>query len=67
VDTEPGSGMVKTDVLRVLARYRRGDQLHPALNAKSNEVYFGQNVIPNGEGTLSVGDGVSIRSYVGPR
>jgi uncharacterized protein YcbX len=67
VDTEPGTGNVRTDVLRVLARYRRGDQLHPALGAKSSEVYFGQNMVPNSEGQVSVGDRVQVQSYVGPR
>jgi uncharacterized protein len=50
---DQATGSVGTEPLRTLAGYR----------TRSNKVYFAQNLIPNADGTIAVGDEVE---YLGP-
>jgi uncharacterized protein YcbX len=48
--TDPETGARGKEPLRTLATYRR----------KNGKVYFGQNLIPGGRGTIRVGDAVTV-------
>jgi len=54
---DPGTGETGVEPLRTLARYRR----------VSNKVFFGQNVIHRGRGTIAVGDSVRVLHMATPR
>jgi uncharacterized protein len=55
VDVDPEHGVFARDVLKHLAAFRRGDALPRGWQAKTNEVYFGQNIVPSGDGQLQEG------------
>ncbi|WP_457654464.1 MOSC domain-containing protein [Rhodocaloribacter sp.] len=54
--TDPETGARGKEPLRTLATYRR----------KNDKVYFGQNLIPGGRGTIRVGDAVTVLAEGAP-
>ena len=51
IGVDPSNGHTSTEPLKTLAGYRKAN----------NKIYFGQNLIHNGEGIISVGDLLNIR------
>lgn len=56
VTTDQQTGAVGKEPLRTLSRYRR----------EGNNVYFGQNAVAEGTGTLRLGDAVTLARSPGP-
>ena len=47
---DPNTAVIGKEPLRTLSAYRK----------KNNKIYFGQNLLHKGEGTIQVGDEISV-------
>ena len=54
ITTDQDTATRGTEPLKTLASYR----------SKNNKVYFGQNIVPSGEGEIKVGQSISVQSYL---